>query len=74
MTKLTSNERLVALEVEVKHLIEKQDRMASQVDQMHTLLLQAKGVRWVIVGGAAVAGFIASFATNLAPWLGVGPR
>ncbi len=74
MTKLTSNERLVALEVEVKHLIESQEKMASKVDQMHTLLVQAKGVRWVIIGGAAVAGFIASFATNLAPWLGIPPK
>ncbi len=67
-------ERIAALEVEVQHLKTQVDDTHLKVEQVLALLQQAKGVRWIIITGAAIAGFIASFATNLAPWLGIGPR
>lgn len=67
-------ERIAALEVQVDHLTKQVDDTHLKVEAVLALLQQAKGVRWIIVTGAALAGFIASFATNLAPWLGIGPR
>jgi hypothetical protein len=38
------------------HLSEKLDDTHKKVEEMHAILLQAKGARWVIVGMAGVAG------------------
>ena len=37
------------------HLSEKLDDTHNKVEEMHAILLQAKGARWVIVGLAGVA-------------------
>lgn len=36
--------------------------MQKKVNTMHDLLMQAHGVRWLIVGMAAIGGFFASLA------------
>jgi hypothetical protein len=33
------------------------------------LLMQAKGMRWLIIGTAAIAGFLASFASKYLPFV-----
>jgi hypothetical protein len=40
------NERLAILEQKVSHMDEELDRMSAKVDEMHAILLQARGVRW----------------------------
>lgn len=52
-------ERIAVLEANFKHAEAKIDKMAEKVDQMHELLLQAKGARWAILGVASMAGFLA---------------
>jgi hypothetical protein len=63
-----NHERLVRLETEHKHLNEKVGLMAGKVDEMHELLVQAKGVRWVIIAMATVGGFLASKIGAVFPW------
>ena len=55
------NERLATLEQRIIHLERQQDKMASQVDEMHGVLLQAKGAKWIIIAVASLSGLIASW-------------
>ena len=75
---MTDGERITALEVEVKHTNKKLDTMATKLDAMHHLLQQAKGAKrlgtLVVVGISSVAGFTASYAHKIVPFLNVGPR
>ena len=63
-----SRDRLIRLENEVEHLTEALMDVQKKVSVMHDLLMQAKGMRWLIVGMAAVAGFFASVLTKLFPF------
>jgi hypothetical protein len=63
-------ERLAVLEANYSHMDKKIDAMARQVDEMHELLLKAKGARWVILAVAGAAGFISAKLTTLAALLG----
>jgi hypothetical protein len=60
-----SNERLAVVEQKVSHMEEQLDRISAKVNEMHAILLQAKGVRWVIISVAGVVGFI----TGISHWL-----
>ena len=53
------NERLAVLEQKVSHMEEELDRMSAKVDEMHAILLQARGVRWAIIAVSGLVGFIA---------------
>jgi hypothetical protein len=37
---------------------EELDRMAAKVDEMHAILLQARGVRWAIIAVSGLVGFL----------------
>jgi hypothetical protein len=81
MTDEAIRERLVALEVEMRHMRESSAEqalnikaLASSVGEMRDLLTQAKGARWVLGALLVVGGFIASYLPTLAKWLGVVPR
>ena len=52
------NERLAVLE-QVSHMEAELGRMSAKVDEMHTILLQARGVRWAIIAVAGLVGFLA---------------
>jgi hypothetical protein len=47
------------------HLNEKLDDTYKKVEEMHAILLQAKGARWVIVGLAGVAGLASGLVASL---------
>ena len=53
------NERLAVLEQKVSHMEAELARMSAKVDEMHTILLQARGVRWAIIAVAGLVGFLA---------------
>ena len=59
MSRSSPNERLAILEQKVSHMEEELDRMAAKVDEMHAILLQARGVRWAIIALAGLVGFLA---------------
>jgi hypothetical protein len=56
---LSSNERLAVLEQKVSHMDEELDKMSAKVDEMHTILLQARGVRWAVIAVSGLVGFLA---------------
>jgi hypothetical protein len=58
MTAGRSNERLAILEQKVSHMEEELDKMSAKVDEMHEILLQARGVRWAIIAVSGLVGFI----------------
>ena len=64
-----TRDRVIRLEAEVEQLTKSFAETAHKVNEMHDLLLQAKGVRWFIISAAAVGGFLAVKAASLIPWL-----
>ena len=60
-------ERVAKLEVQMSHLSEKLDDTHQKVEEMHAVLLQAKGARWVIVGMAGVAGLVSGLVAKFVP-------
>lgn len=71
MPEETLRERVATLEVELRHVNEKLEVMGTQVSEMHSLLLQARGVRWAVwlmIGGL---GFIAGKLGGLFAALGL---
>ena len=67
-------QRLTRLEVQFEHLQKALDDTYEKVTAMHDLLLQAKGAKYLIVGMAAAAGFMSSFAAKLFPFMGSLPK
>jgi hypothetical protein len=61
----SSSERLAVLEQKVSHMEEELDRMSAKVDEMHAILLQARGVRWAVIAMSGLVGFLA----GLSHWL-----
>ena len=56
---ITIDARVAVLEAQRENHDKKFDEMASKVNEMHEVLLQAKGARWAILGVASIAGFLA---------------
>jgi hypothetical protein len=59
------DERVAVLEQRVIRVETELARMSAKVDEMHAVLMQAKGVRWAIVAVAGVVGFV----TGISQWL-----
>jgi hypothetical protein len=55
----STGERLVMLEQKVSHMEEELDKMSVKVDEMHAILLQARGVRWAVIAVSGLVGFLA---------------
>ena len=60
-----TNERLAVVEQKVSHMEEQLDKMSAKVNEMHAILLQAKGVRWAVI---VVSGLV-GFGTGISHWL-----
>lgn len=63
-----TRDRMIRLENEVEHITHQLGDVQKKVNAMHDLLMQAKGMRWLIIGMAATAGFLASFAAKFLPF------
>jgi len=66
----TDGERIAALEERVVHVAEDVRSVKTQVQEMHDLLMQAKGARWFILAMAGLAGFLAGIAPKFLPFVG----
>jgi predicted esterase YcpF (UPF0227 family) len=71
-------ERIAVLETKISHiernfddLREQNTKIAHDVKEMHDLLMQAKGAKWVIIGMASLAGFVAAKLGSLTAMFGV---
>ncbi len=69
-----TRDRLIALESDVKHLTASVDEMSASVKEMSQLLQQAKGAKWVIMGAAAIGGFVSAKIGAFVPWAALGPK
>jgi hypothetical protein len=69
-----TRERVTALEVELRHVSKQLDEMGQKVNEMHALLLSARGARWLILTAAAIGGFVSAKLAPLLPWLSLTPR
>lgn len=59
-------ERIVKLEVQISHLDDELANVSKKVDEMHAMLMQAKGFRWALV---AFVGFISFVSGTILPWI-----
>ena len=59
------NERLAVLEQKVSHMEAELERISGKVDEMHAILIQARGVRWAIIAVSGLVGFL----VGIAQWL-----
>ena len=66
----TTEERLAVLETKMTTLEEDVRDMRIKVDEMHNVLMQAKGARFAIVAVAGLAGFLAGVSAKLLPFVG----
>lgn len=71
---LSQGERIARLETQLENVEDKLDKASKKLDQIHEVFLQAKGAKWIIVFGATVAGFLASYVPNLIAYLSGLPR
>ena len=67
-------ERVAVLETSIKYLTEQLEDTHRKVEEMHAVLLQAKGAKWVIVGTSGIIGFLAALTTKLLPLNGILPK
>lgn len=67
-------DKVIRLETQVEHLSEKIEHMDAKLTEVHDLLIQAKGVRWVVLAMVGLGGFLASKVSSLIPWLMSAPR
>jgi hypothetical protein len=59
-----ATERLAILEQRVSHMETELGKISAKVDEMHAILLQAKGVRWTVIAVSALVGFL----TGISHW------
>jgi len=67
-------DKVIRLETQVGHLNEKIGLMDTKLTEVHDLLTQAKGVRWVVLIMVGIGGFLASKVSGLIPWVMSAPR
>lgn len=63
-------ERIAVLEANHRHMGEQIDKMAEQLTEVHAVLLQARGARWMLISAAMVVGFITANLKPVFVWLG----
>lgn len=60
-----TRDRVIKLEGKVEQLEKTIDAMSTKVTEMHELLIQAKGARWMLMILVAIGGFMAAKVTPL---------
>jgi hypothetical protein len=63
-----TRDRVIALEVEVRHVNDKLDDMTVKLDEMHEAFTQTKGGWKVALGFAGFIGFLGGIASWVVPW------
>lgn len=62
-----TRDRVIALEVKMQHVTEQLDDAINKLNDMHDVMMQAKGVKWFILGTAGFFGFLSGLAAWLVP-------
>ncbi len=58
-------ERIAVLETQIKHMDVELENISRKVNEMHAMLLQAKGFRYALVAFVSVVSFVTG---TLLPW------
>lgn len=69
-----TRDRLIKLESKVEHMSDTLDEVSTTVKELNTLLQQAKGAKWAIMGAAAIGGFVSAKVAAFIPWASLGPK
>lgn len=69
-----TRDRVIELEAEFRAWKRDAEPRFAKVDEMHAMLLQAKGARWTILGLATLGGFLAGKIGWLVPWMNTLPK
>jgi hypothetical protein len=64
-TNLHRNELLATVDQKIFHVEGELGKISAKVDEMHAVLLQAKGVRWAVIAVSGLVGFL----TGISHWL-----
>lgn len=67
-------DRVIRMEAEVRSLERQVTGMANKINDMHDVLMQARGARYVIVGAAAIGGAVTGFLVKLLPFTNSLPK
>jgi predicted esterase YcpF (UPF0227 family) len=68
-----TRDRVIRLEGKVEAISEQQAETNQKVTAMYDLLMQAKGAKYIIVGSAALGGFLSAKLAHFFPgWFGNG--
>ena len=60
-----TRDRLIRVESDLEHLRADFSEMKKTLDEVHDIMTQAKGARWLIMVMAAVGGFVATKAATI---------
>jgi hypothetical protein len=72
MSPRTQDERAAVLEERFDHLEKRFEKVEGKVDEIHNVLLQAKGARWAVLGVAGLIGFAGAKLGAWFPFIGSG--
>jgi predicted esterase YcpF (UPF0227 family) len=64
-----TRDRVIRLEAKVEEMARQQAETNQKVTAMHELLMQARGAKYVIVGSAAIGGFLSAKLAHFLPWM-----
>ena len=67
-------ERIARMEVQIDHLSRKMDENAEILNRLDAAFEQAKGAKWMLLGIAGAAGFIAGKSSSILAFFGIGAR
>ena len=65
----TQAERAAVFEEKMASLEARVGKIEGKVDEMHNVLMQAKGARWAIIGVAGLAGFLSAKVAPFFSWI-----
>lgn len=60
-----TRDRVIRLEMQMQHVEKTLNGMSTKVDEMHKLLQQARGARWLLVGVAVAIGAAGGFLVKI---------
>jgi hypothetical protein len=67
-------ERIARMEVQIDHLSRKMDETTEILKRLDAAFEQAKGAKWMLLGIAGAAGFIAGKSASILGFFGIGAR
>lgn len=62
-----TRDRVIKAQAELDSLQKTLDDMKVKVDEMYSVMMQARGAQWLLLGTAALLGFMASLITKFLP-------